>query len=162
MVEMRSWRIRSSRAWRMDCAHVVERAGEAAHLVLARHVHFDGVVLARHFGGGAVELLDRLDDAARQQVRQDEAGRRWRSSQSRMMLVYRLAMRARAPSNERRMQISPTGCPAEVEQRLSRTARIRMTPSLTRCDLRCLRGRLSHHRRGGARIQGGGDDALRA
>ncbi len=46
-------------------AHLVESARQPAHLVLAAHLHLDGIVVPRHLRRRAVELFHRLDDAPR-------------------------------------------------------------------------------------------------
>ena len=56
-------------------AHLVEAGGQPAELVLAADVEADLVVLPRHFGGGAVEFLHRLDELAGERVSQGQAGR---------------------------------------------------------------------------------------
>ena len=86
MVEMRSCRIRSSRACRMVAHMVLKVRARRPNSSSLIDGHFDGVVLARHLRGGAVQLLHRFDDAPRQQVGQEKP-RGMAPSQSRMMLV---------------------------------------------------------------------------
>jgi len=67
IVAMRSWRINSARALWMEAHIAIERAGQTAQLIVAVDAEAKVVILARHLGGRAIELFDRLDDAARQQ-----------------------------------------------------------------------------------------------
>ena len=130
MVEMRSCRIRSSRAWRMEAHMLLKVRARRPISSSLLHRHFDVVVLPRHFGGRAVQLLHRLHDAARQQVGEHEAHRHRAQPEQDDVACTGSRCAAAAPSKERRMQISPTGLPAMSISGVSKRA-YSTTPSLT-------------------------------
>ena len=132
-------------------------SGQAAHFVLAVHLHLDGVVLARHFGGGAVELLHRFHDAAGQQVSEQQAERNrhqpeqrrcwsacWKAGGGRLQTSAECRFRPRGL----RLMSSSGVCSSAYST----------TPSLTRLGV-ARSGDIGHHGGGGARIQRGGDHA---
>ena len=73
MVEMRSWRISSARALWMEAHMALKVPARRPSSSSLETREPEIVILARDLGGGAVELLDRLDDPARQQIRQPKA-----------------------------------------------------------------------------------------
>ena len=135
-------------------AHIVERARQAAHLVFAGHLHLDGVVLARHFGRGAVQLLHRLDDPARQQVREAQPDRnRQRPEQDDVRIeagdALPGALRTIAES-----QISANWLAGDVQQRSYQAGILQNAiADAIGAAASCADG--ARPRFGGARIQGG-------